>query len=265
MGLLDMIKLGSAGQKAYRTHVQAMDLRKKGKYAECEQKLDEAMALYREAYAKGDRKFEFLRGYAVLSMRRGDFEKAREIMLEMNKDKSMTPENKQQLRIDFALCQWKMGKLDKAVETMERAASGAKSGTIYNTMGVLLIEQARVTGDFERALQWNLEAYDYDDEDAETLDNLGQLYLSMAEKSAMNGEEDTAKEQQTLALDYFRRAWEEKPDQITSSYYYARLLNEDGDRAKAKEVLEGIKDIPITAMIQVEKEKVEALTKQVLG
>jgi len=195
-------------------------------------------------------------------MRRGDFEKAREVMLEANKDKTMTPDKRQQLRMDFALCQWKMGKLDKAIETMERAASGTKSGSIYNAMGVLLTEQARETGDFERAMAWNQEAYEYDDEDAETLDNMGQMYLSMSEWSSKRGEAEESRAQRAEALAYFERAWQEKPTQITSAYYYAKLKLEDGDREKAREVLSGIKDIPVTAMIQIEKEKVDALMKE---
>ncbi len=115
MGFLDSLKGNTTGAKAYRTHISAMQLRKAGKYAESEAKLDEAIRLYGEAYAAGYRKTAALQGYALLLMRRGEFERAREIMLECSKDKSMSADDRFSLRIDFSICQWKMGKLDKAI------------------------------------------------------------------------------------------------------------------------------------------------------
>ncbi|MBQ8971664.1 MAG: hypothetical protein IJ074_01090, partial [Clostridia bacterium] len=265
MALTDLLRFGAPGMKAYRMHSSAMQLRKNGKYQECEEKLDEALKLYDEAYQKGERKFGILSGYAVLLMRKGEFEKAREVMLTASKDKSITPEDRQQLRIDYALCQWKMGRLEKAIETMCNAIGSNKSGSIYNTMAVLLIEQARATGEFEEAIAWNREALDYDDEDAEALDNMAQLNLALSDAAKAKGETEEAEKYRQEALRYFESAWKNKPSQITSAYYYAKMLYEGGDIVKARKVLATIHGIPISAMVQVSKDEVDALEKKLNG
>lgn len=263
MGFLDSLKGNTAGAKAYRTHISAMQLRKAGKYAESEAKLDEAIRLYGEAYAAGYRKTAALQGYALLLMRRGEFERAREIMLECNKDKSMSADDRFSLRVDYSICQWKMGKLDKAIETIQNAARAKKNGSIYTTLGMFLVERARETGEFDEALAFNEEALDYDDEDAGVLDNVGQLYMIMAEKLCAGGEAEQAAECRKKALDALKKANELKPDQVSSAYYLAKLLHEDGDDARARSLLDHVLKIPFSAIMQVSREEAEALRKAV--
>ena len=263
MGFLDSLKGNTAGAKAYRTHISAMQLRKAGKYAESEAKLDEAIRLYGEAYAAGYRKTAALQGYALLLMRRGEFERAREIMLECNKDKSMSADDRFSLRVDYSICQWKMGRLDKAIETIQNAARAKKNGSIYTTLGMFLVERARETGEFDEALAFNEEALDYDDEDAGVLDNVGQLYMIMAEKLRAGGEAEQAAECRKKALDALKKANELKPDQVSSAYYLAKLLHEDGDDARARSLLDHVLKIPFSAIMQVSREEAEALRKAV--
>lgn len=263
MGFLDSLKGNTVGAKAYRTHISAMQLRKAGKYAESEAKLDEAIRLYGEAYAAGYRKTAALQGYALLLMRRGEFERAREIMLECNKDKSMSADDRFSLRVDYSICQWKMGKLDKAIETIQNAARAKKNGSIYTTLGMFLVERARETGEFDEALAFNEEALDYDDEDAGVLDNVGQLYMIMAEKLRAGGEAEQAAECRKKALDALKKANELKPDQVSSAYYLAKLLHEDGDDARARSLLDHVLKIPFSAIMQVSREEAEALRKAV--
>ena len=262
MGFFDTLKAQQIGTKAYKAHSTAMQLRKKKQYDECEQKLNEAMELYEEAYGLGYRRFNFMSGYAVLLMRRGDFAKARDVMLETSKDKALTPEERQRLRVDFSICQWRTGKLDKAIETLERAAGGSKSSLIYNTMGIYLVEQASQTGEFERAEQWMNEAMDYDDEDAETLDNMGQLHMAKEAWLRKNGDEEQAAGEREKALDCMKRAWERKPEQITSAYFYARMLHEDGKDDAAREALSTIRGVPVSQMVQISSDMVESLEKE---
>lgn len=263
MGFFDSLKVGQLGKKAYRTHVMAMQLRKQGKYAEAEVKLGEALKQYDVAYQAGYRQSGALQGYALLLMRSGDFPRAREIMLELSKDKNMKPEDRFTLRVDFSICQWKMGNLDKAIETIQTAAQNKKNGVIYSTLGMYLVDKARQTGDFEEAIRLNEEAYDYDDEDAGTLDNMGQMYLAMSEWSAKKGDASQASEQRAKALDYLKRAYENKPEQISSSYFLAKMLHEDGDDAQARKVLGSIMEIPFSAMLQISREQALELQKEI--
>lgn len=263
MGFLDSLKGNTVGAKAYRTHVSAMQLRKAGKYAESEAKLDEAIRLYGEAYAAGYRKTAALQGYALLLMLRGEFPRARELMLECSKDRSMTADDRLMLRVDFSICQWKMGKLDKAIETIQNAAQTKKNGSVYTTLGMFLVEKARQTGEFDEALKFNEEALEYDDEDAGVLDNVGQLYMAMSEKMRADGNAEEAQSCRQKALDALKKANELKPDQISSTYFLAKLLHEDGEDAKARDLLDHVLKIPFSAMMQVSREEVEALRREV--
>ena len=262
MGFLDSMKANQIGTKAYRLHAAAMQLRRSHKYEESEAKLDEAIRLYGEAYKLGFRKTNAMQGYAILLMRRGEFERAREIMLECSKDKNMSQDDRFTLRIDFAICQWKLGKLDKAIETLNSAAQAKKNGTLYTTLGMLLVEKARQTGDYEAALQLNQEAYEYDDEDAGVLDNMGQLALLMSDRARSEGDDDQAAEQRAKALEYFKKAYEIKPEQISSTYYLAKMYHENGMDDKARGLIDEILKISVSAIMQVNKEDVLALQRE---
>ena len=261
MGFMDGIKANQLGGRAYRTHVAALQLRQQGKYRECTEKLNEAYRLYGEAYEMGFRKSGALTGYGILSMQMGDFEKARALMLEAAKDKAMKPDDRFTLRVNFAICQWKMGHVDKAIETIRMAAQHKMNGLVYTTLGMFLIEKAKETGEFDEALEFNRKAMEYDDEDASTLDNIGQLYLLMAEHERQTGGEKAAEYRKTGA-DYIRRAYEAKPDQMTSAYYRAKLLHEDGDDAAARKILDDTKDVTITALCPVSRAQLDALRRE---
>lgn len=262
MGFLDSMKGNQMGTKAYRMHVAGMQLRRSHKYAESEAKLSEAIKLYDEAYKLGFRKTNALQGYAILLMRSGEFARAREIMLECSKDKSMSPDDRFTLRVDFSICQWKMGKLDKAIETMRSAAQSKKNGSVYTTLGMFLVEQARQTGEFEEALAFNQEAYEYDDEDPGVLDNMGQLALLMSESAREKGDSAEAAAQRQKAMEYLRKAYELKPDQISSTYYLARLMHENGMDDRARELVDEMLKIPFSAIMQIGKDEVLALQKE---
>lgn len=263
MGFFDSMKANQTGTKAYRLHAQAMQLRKTGKYDESEAKLDEALKLYEEAYNMGYRRSNALQGYSLLLMRRGNFERARELMLEVNKDKTLSPDDRFTLRMDFAICQWKMGRLDKAIETVRNAAQNKMNGTVYSSLGMYLVEQAKQTGDFEEALSFNNGAMEYDDEDPAVLDNMGQLYLAMSEHSAKDGDARLAGEQRQKAKEYLEKACELKPEQISSNYYLAKVMHMEGNDARARELIAQAKRIPFSCILQIGKAEVEALEKEI--
>lgn len=263
MGFFDSLKCNQVGKKAYRLHLMGMQLRKQGKYAESEEKLRAAIELYDEAYKLGFRRPGALQGYALLLMRRGKFEQAREIMLECSKDKTLKPEDRFALRVDFSICQWKMGQLDKAIETIEQAAEVKKNGLIYTTMGMYLVDKARQTGDFEAAIKLNEEAMEYDDEDVGVWDNMGQMYLAMSEFSRKAGDAKQAAEQRQKACEYFKKCYDEKPEQVSSTYFYAKVMHEDGYDDIAREAIEKAMKVPYSAMLQVSTKELEALKKEI--
>ncbi len=228
MGFLDKFKAENMGRRAYGLHVQGNRLYDDGKAAEARPKHDEALRLYEEAMKAGCVKPAYLMAYGVLLLRYGRFEESKEALLKAEHAPGITKNEKRQLRINFAICQWKLGNLDSAISQLKIAMNEAPNGVIYGSLGYILIEKARQTGDFTEAVAFNQQALDYDDEDAVVLDNMGQLNLAM-------GNEEKA-------LEYFTRAHELKPRQVDTLYYLARIAGKNGDKAKAVEYLNSALD-----------------------
>lgn len=258
MGIFDAAKAAVSGNKAYRTHVAANKLCDEGKPREAKEKYQEALKLYEESIRLGTVAQNILQGYVVLLMREGEFEKARELMLKMSKMKTLSKDDWFQLRLHFSIYQWKMGKVDEAIETIGRAAAYKMNGNIYGTLGMYWVDKARLSGDFQGALDFNNRAMEYDDEDASTLDNMGQLYEAMADADAGHAEEYRAK-----AVDYFKKAHKEKPRQITTIYYLARLLHRRGEDDKARKLLSVRDTLYFSAICPVTREMTEALAREI--
>lgn len=224
MGMFSGMTAEMNARKAYAAHVKGNQLSEKGKADEAKVQHENALQLYQKAIDAGVNKPSYLMAYGVLLLRFRRFDEAKELFLKAEKCRDITKSERAQLRINFAICQWKLGNLDSAIEQLKIAKNNSVSGTIYGSLGYVLIEKARLTGDYDEALALNMEALEYDDEDAVILDNLGQLYLSMGD--------------QEKALDYFTKAHEKKPAQVDTLYYLAKLAVERGEKDKAREYLE---------------------------
>ena len=239
MGFFDNMKINKLGQNAYNAHVQANDLFRRGRVAESRAKYEEANRLYGEAYAAGCRKTGVLMSYAVLLMRRGEFERARELMKETSSlDPKMDEDTHFELRINYSICLWRLGILDKAIETIRFAGKHCKNGAYYTSLGSYLVEQAGKSGaleDYEEARVFLDAAMEYDDEDAATLDNYGQYHRLLSLKAREAGNEEEYAAQRKAAIDFFEKARAQKPGQITTLYALAQYAIEDGDTARARE------------------------------
>ena len=258
MGFFDTTRAAIIGNRAYRIHVDANKIAGEGKPAEARAKYDEALRLYGESERLGNIAPNVTQGHAVLLLREGRTEEAKAMLEKLSKNKSLSKDDWFQLRVQYSICLWRLGELDRAMETMGRAAAYKKNGNVYSTFGMYWVDKARRDGDYEAALAFNNEALDYDDEDAATLDNLGQLYYDLAEREPEHAAEHRAK-----ALDFFRKAHEAKPRQITTLYYLAKMYHEDGNDAKARELLSIRDSLYITAVCPVTREMLEELAKEV--
>lgn len=239
------------GKSAYRLHVTANRLYDAKQYGEAQAKFDQALSLYESAVKAGCAQPRILMAYGVLLLKQRKFDEAHDIMLKTEKLPGMTADDKRQLRLNFAVCQWKLGKLDSAIELMKRVAEDGKNSMIYGSLGYMLIEKARQTGDFDEAIAFNQEAYEYDEDDAITLDNLGQLALSMGDREK--------------ARAHFLRAIEKKPAQVDTLYYLAILDSEDGRKDEARAYLKRALDCPYSALCTTSRAEAEALLAKIGG
>lgn len=202
-----------------------------------------AMQLYQEAYEGGLKEVKILLPYSVLLIRAGRYQQARDILIKIQ-SYPMPEESKRQLFVNYASCVYKMGEIEKGIELLERLHHKQPSGLVYQTLGYLLVE----AGDYDKALAFNLEAYEYDDEDPITLDNLAQCYYRLG------NDKEKAKE-------YFDKALKLKPGQIDTLYFLAQYDLEAGDREAAKKKLETALEGRFSPLNFATKEKVEELLK----
>ena len=138
--------------------------------------------------------------------------------------------------------------MDKAIELMERVHQKSPSGNTYGALGYMYIEQ----GDVEKALEFNLKALEYDDEDAVTLDNLGQIYYRL-----LNDKEK--------ALEYFTKAHEIKSTQIDTLWFLSRYDLEQGNTEEAIEKLETAAQGRFSPLNYVNRAAVEAELERLRG
>ena len=225
----------------------------------------EAIRLYEECFREGLTDPRYVLAYAVLIIREGRYQEAKDFLVKHQKAPGMTADQRVSLIVDYAACCFRLGELDKAVRKMEELYRKGPSGLIYQTLGYLYVEQfdasrkaaflARETESQEqtdpalamlesedgekqpmtleekweagrqKTLKFNQEAVDYDDEDPICLDNLGQTWYRVM------GDREQAKE-------WFVKAHEIKPEQIDTLYFLSRYDLEAGRKADAAEKIE---------------------------
>lgn len=186
--------------------------------------LEAAKAVYAQLYASGYITAAYILPYSVLLLREGgeeNYRKVKEMLRKAEKASDMNAERRQQLLMNYAVAQYKLGELDKGIHLLEESHRKSPCGLTYGALGFLYIE----AGDAEKALAYNLEALDYDDEDPVTLDNLAQTYYRLL------GDKETAKK-------YFERALEIKDSQIDTLYFLAQYDLEAGNKQAAAEKLQ---------------------------
>lgn len=223
MGIIDDLRAEFHGRKAYAAHVQGNRDSEDGKREAAKKKHEEALMYYEKCIKGGSRKVAYVMAYGVLLMRFRRFEEAKEMFLKAERNRAITKGERSQLRINYSICQWKLGNLDSAIENLKIAKEQSATGVIYGSLGYILIEKGRQTGDFSEAIELNQEALEYDEDDGVILDNMGQLQLALGDKEK--------------ALEYFNRAHEVKPKQVDTLYYLATLALERGEKEEAKKYL----------------------------
>ena len=226
MGIMD----GFKARKALMNH-------QKGKTAEARQ-------AYEELYNSGYLSAAYMLPYSVMLLREGgekNFLKVKEILKKAEKAPDLDQSRRQELLMDYAVAQYKLGELEKAINLLEASHRKGACGYTYQALGFLYIE----AGDAEKALAYNLEAVDYDDEDAVCLDNLGQTYYRLLD------DKEKAKE-------YFHKAHEIKENQIDTLYFLAQYDKEAGNREEALKKLETALEGRFSPLNFATKEKIQA-------
>ena len=102
---------------------------------------DEAIRIYEEAFAEGLNDPRFNLAYALLIIRKGEYQKAKDFLVKHQKAPGMTPDQRVTLLVDYAACCFRLGDLDKGISTLEQQYRKGETGLLYQTLGYLYVEK----------------------------------------------------------------------------------------------------------------------------
>lgn len=178
--------------------------------------------------------------YGYIMLRIGELDKATELLTSASMAAKKT-DLKKQIKSLLALAVWKNGNLDSAIEMMEDVITDFKSTTFYQNLGLMYV----LKGDAAKALEFNLEAYDYNPDDLVIMDNLAESYACAKEM-------DKAREM-------YEKLLEKEPHFPEPYYNFGLLLTENGEKEKGIKLIEKSLEKKFTFLSILQKEDVERL------
>ena len=135
---------------------------------------------FEKAYKTGEMTPECKIAYSSFCLRENKFERGKKLLNNVINSRYSSAEDKLGAKHNLAVLIWREGDLDGAIELMEQVHKQMPATATYGTLGVLYLERAKKT-DAQAALEFMLEAYDYNCDDKTIADNLGELYLILGE------------------------------------------------------------------------------------
>lgn len=135
---------------------------------------DVAFKLYEFASKFGKMKFDHRLRYAYLTLKEGYVDEANKLFNLIGLDK-LKPEERAKLKGSHALLLWKKGDVAEAIEMLEYVHHRYVSTTTYGSLGYMYVHR----GNLKKALEYNLEAYEYNNTNDIIVDNLAFTYLKM--------------------------------------------------------------------------------------
>ena len=194
--------------------------------------------LFERAYRTGKMTPEQKLYYGYICMREGRLDTAEKMFGAVLAYKQ-TPQIRAQARLNSALLIWKRGNLNEALEITEGVFKNYKTTVSYGNLGFLLLE----SGDLQKALEFNKEAYEYNGKNDVIADNLAQTYFQL-------GEYDKSRE-------IYDKIMTHKITSPTFSYNIAKTLSKTGDTELAIEYLKNALDMNFSGVASVDRETVE--------
>ena len=227
---------------------------------------EEALKLYEEAYAEGLNDPGYNLAYALLLIRSGQYQKAKDFLVKHQKTPGMTQQQRITLLVDYSACCLKLGEIDKGISTLEQQFRKTETGLIYQTLGYLYVEKydAANKPDFDAVAEAPAEPEEPEEAAAEGEDAEKEKELSPQEaweagkqkaeafirQSVEYDDEDPicldnmgqfiyrVLEDKAGAREWFDKAYALKDSQIDTLYFLSRYDEEAGDRKAALEKLE---------------------------
>lgn len=201
---------------------------------------DKALRLFELAEKSGNMGAEnrLMYGYALLRL--GHFGQAREMLTLASMSAAKVPVKKR-IKAMLALVEWKEGNISQAIEMLEEVIEDFKTSAVYQDLGLMYI----LNGDKEKALKFNLEAYDYNSDDLVITDNLAEAYVLCGEKEK--------------AVEIYEKLLEKEPHFPEAYYGYGMLLIDMGERERGLDLIKQSLDKRFSALSVKSREQVQQL------
>ena len=249
----------------------------------------EAMRLYEECFQEGLADPRYVLAYAVLMLRDGQYQKAKDFLVKHQKAPGMTPDQRVTLIVDYAACCYRLGDLDKGVRKLEEIFRKNPNGLLYQTLGYLYVEQ------FDAAKKAAFLARETEQQEqggpaeaaivAERADAEGEAVPMTLEEQWEAGRQKTLKfnqeaveyddvdpvsldnlgqtwyrvmEDREAAREFFEKAHRIKPEQIDTLYFLSRYDLEEGNTTAAVEKLEKAAEGRFSPLNYCSRDQVEA-------
>lgn len=199
--------------------------------------IEKAIAWFGRANKSGKANPRNSVSYAYLLLKSGKLEDSEKVLNSLLSS-SLKQDDRMHAMSNLALVLWKKGELDEAVSMLEEVIKDFKTSNVYGSLGYLLI----LKGDLEKALEFNLEAYDYNSSNSIILDNLGQTYY-------LKGEYDRA-------LEIYEKLMQSKPSFPEAYYNFGLVLAKKGDYERALQSMQNALNYRFTFLSTVAKEEI---------
>jgi len=182
--------------------------------------------------------------HAYLNLRLGNIDEASKILTLVTMDAKKSAD-KNRAKAMLALVAWKRGDLDDAIEILETLIVDYRNSNVYQNLGLMYV----LKGDASRAVEFNLEAYEYNDSDKIIVDNLAESYV-------LNGELEKAREM-------YEKLFTMSPHFPEAFYGYGKLLILQGERERGLELIRESLDKTFSFLSVLTREEVERELKRI--
>lgn len=172
-----------------------------------------------KAYKTGSAKASVVSTYGYMLLKHGRLDEAISIFTEQFNSSELSATEKFDVQANYALALWKKGQINEAISLLEKVIASYKNTNIYGSLGYLY----NLNGNLDKALKFNLEAYDYNNTNGIILDNLGETYFLLSD---FENADKVFKELMAL-----------NPKFPEAFYDYALVLEKMGDTEKCIEYL----------------------------
>jgi len=153
--------------------------------------------------------------------------------------------DKMNVKSNYALVLWKKGLIEDAVKMLEDVIKQYENTTVYGSLGYILI----ASGDLDKALEFNLKAYEYNYSNGIIVDNLAQTYY--LRKDYQKAEE------------LYKKLMELKPAFPEAYYNYGLVLLQLGKNQEAYESMQKALQYEFSYLSTITKQEVETKMKEI--